>query len=136
MPILAIDLVVKDCEWRHGGFDIRQLSSCCFSNPMLAETFEDPRMKFVAEKVQHNPVEMAYHAEGKGWELTALSAGRTKFWGMISSSSSISLVYLLHRQKLGNHPHWHNACQDRFRSLCLDQTVIFHAQPCCRHEVH
>jgi hypothetical protein len=48
---------------------------------MLAETFEDVRMKFIAEKVQHNPVEMAYHAEGQGWELTALSAGRTKFWG-------------------------------------------------------
>lgn len=48
---------------------------------MLAETFEDVRMKFIAEKVSHNPVEMAYHAEGKGWELTGMSAGRTKFWG-------------------------------------------------------
>lgn len=51
------------------------------SNPMLAETFEDIRMKFIAEKVRHNPVEMAYHAEGDGWELTVTSAGRTKFWG-------------------------------------------------------
>ncbi|KAF9454904.1 oxysterol binding protein [Macrolepiota fuliginosa MF-IS2] len=50
-------------------------------NPMLAETFEDIRMKFIAEKVRHNPVEMVYHAEGNGWELTATSAGRTKFWG-------------------------------------------------------
>lgn len=48
---------------------------------MLGETFEDQRMKFIAEKVRHNPVEMAYHAEGDGWELTATSAGRTKFWG-------------------------------------------------------
>lgn len=48
---------------------------------MLAETFEDVRMKFLAEKVQHNPVEIAYHAEGSNWELTGLSAGRTKFWG-------------------------------------------------------
>ena len=38
-------------------------------------------MKFIAEKVSHNPVIMAYHAEGKGWELSATSAGRTKFWG-------------------------------------------------------
>ena len=52
-----------------------------FSNPMLGETFEDPRMKFIAEKVSHNPVVMAHHAEGKGWELWATSAGRTKFWG-------------------------------------------------------
>jgi oxysterol-binding protein-related protein 3/6/7 len=51
------------------------------SNPMLAETFEDPRMKFVAEKVSHNPVILAYHAEGEGWELYATSAGKTKFWG-------------------------------------------------------
>jgi oxysterol-binding protein-related protein 3/6/7 len=48
---------------------------------MLAETFEDSRMKFIAEKVSHNPVIMAYHAEGDGWELSATSAGKTKFWG-------------------------------------------------------
>ncbi|KAG6850320.1 hypothetical protein H0H93_014895 [Arthromyces matolae] len=51
------------------------------SNPMLGETFEDSRMKFIAEKVRHNPLEMAYHAEGKGWELNATSSGKTKFWG-------------------------------------------------------
>ncbi|KAJ7139866.1 Oxysterol-binding protein-domain-containing protein [Mycena epipterygia] len=50
-------------------------------NPMLGETFEDPRMKFIAEKVRHNPLEMAYHAEGNNWELYATSAGKTKFWG-------------------------------------------------------
>jgi len=51
------------------------------SNPMLAETFEDVRMKFIAEKVSHQPLVMAYHADGEGWELYATSAGRTKFWG-------------------------------------------------------
>ncbi|KIJ68223.1 hypothetical protein HYDPIDRAFT_124463 [Hydnomerulius pinastri MD-312] len=50
-------------------------------NPMLAETFEDVRMKYLAEKVSHNPVIIAYHAEGDGWELNATSAGKTKFWG-------------------------------------------------------
>ncbi|KAG6845951.1 hypothetical protein H0H87_010999 [Tephrocybe sp. NHM501043] len=49
-------------------------------NPMLGETFEDPRMKFIAEKVRHNPLEMAYHAQGKLWQLNATSSGRTKFW--------------------------------------------------------
>jgi hypothetical protein len=57
------------------------------SNPMLAETFEDVRMKFIAEKVRHHPVELAYHAEGEGWELTATSAGRTKFWGVYTGCS-------------------------------------------------
>lgn len=50
-------------------------------NPMLAETFEDPRMKFISEKVCHNPVILAYHAEGDGWEMFATSSGKTKFWG-------------------------------------------------------
>jgi hypothetical protein len=51
---------------------------------MLGETFEDVRMKFIAEKVRHNPLEMAYHAEGPNWELNATSAGKTKFWGAFS----------------------------------------------------
>ena len=51
------------------------------SNPMLAETFEDPRMRFISEKVCHNPVILAYHAEGDGWEMFATSSGKTKFWG-------------------------------------------------------
>jgi len=50
---------------------------------MLAETFEDTRIKFIAEKVRHHPVELAYHAEGDDWELSATSAGKTKFWGVI-----------------------------------------------------
>lgn len=48
---------------------------------MLAETFEDARMKFIAEKVLHHPYVMAYHAEGEGWALSATSSGKTKFWG-------------------------------------------------------
>lgn len=48
---------------------------------MLAETFEDVRMKFIAEKVVHHPFVMAYHAEGEGWELYATNSGKTKFWG-------------------------------------------------------
>ncbi len=51
------------------------------SNPLLAETFEIPELRFIAEKVSHNPVIMAYHAEGEGWELYATSSGKTKFWG-------------------------------------------------------
>ena len=51
------------------------------SNPLLAETFEEPRMKFIAEKVSHRPVIMAYHAEGPGWEQYSTVSGKTKFWG-------------------------------------------------------
>lgn len=67
---------------------------------MLGETFEDSRMKFIAEKVRHNPLEIAYHAEGEHWELSAISCGRTKFWGKaafvfaVDNRSHVSLVIL------------------------------------------
>jgi hypothetical protein len=48
---------------------------------MLGETFEDVRTHFIAEKVVHNPLVIAYHSEGEGWELTGISSGKTKFWG-------------------------------------------------------
>ena len=48
---------------------------------MLGETFEDSRMLFIAEKVRHNPLEIAYHAESADWDLTSTSCGKTKFWG-------------------------------------------------------
>lgn len=50
---------------------------------MLAETFEDVRLRLIAEKVCHNPVVLAYHAEGEGWELYATASGKTKFWGTL-----------------------------------------------------
>ncbi|KAI0048392.1 hypothetical protein FA95DRAFT_1558038 [Auriscalpium vulgare] len=50
-------------------------------NPLLGETFEDPRLKLVAEKVSHHPVILAYHAQSEDWELYATTSGKTKFWG-------------------------------------------------------
>ena len=57
------------------------------SNPLLAETFEVPQLKFISEKVSHHPVVIAYHAEGEGWELYATSSGKTRFWGMWRTDS-------------------------------------------------
>lgn len=73
--------VAKACKLGTSYFICSVGPNNSISNPMLAETFEDVRMKFLAEKVSHNPVVIAYHAEGKGWELNATSAGKTKFWG-------------------------------------------------------
>ena len=64
---------------------------------MLGETFEDQRMKFIAEKVRHNPLEIAYHAEGRKWELYGTSSARTKFWGAQISSSTSFLGLILFR---------------------------------------
>ncbi|SRR6266550_2728272 len=82
MPIHGTGPGGKDCK--HTSIELYVASvvtTSILSNPMLGETFEDSRMKFIAEKVRHQPLEIAYHAEGIGWELTATSCGKTKFWG-------------------------------------------------------
>jgi oxysterol-binding protein-related protein 3/6/7 len=80
MRALNIDPDVRACElFPYLSWTSRTHS--VFSNPMLAETFEDSRMNFIAEKVSHQPLIVAYHAEGENWEVNATSSGKTKFWG-------------------------------------------------------
>ncbi|PWN47061.1 hypothetical protein IE53DRAFT_371781 [Violaceomyces palustris] len=54
-------------------------------NPLLGETFEclreDKNLRFVAEKVVHQPPIVATHAEGKGWTCSGWSCVKNKFWG-------------------------------------------------------
>ena len=86
---------------------------------MLGETFEDSRMKFIAEKVRHNPLEIAYHAEGEYWELSATSCGRTKFWGKLLSYLLRIAILTYPRQKFGNNTFGNNAVENWNRLLCL-----------------
>ncbi len=81
MHIRDTGLVARACEFLQV-YESTSVHLNPTSNPLLAETFEIPRLKFISEKVSHHPVVMAYHAEGEGWELYATSAGKTKFWGM------------------------------------------------------
>ena len=78
---------------------------------MLGETFEDIRMSFIAEKVQHQPLVMAFHAQGEGWELYGTSSGKTKFWGVLfplrGSRSTNSC-----RQESRDHSPWYYPPQD------------------------
>ncbi|KAE8145062.1 oxysterol binding protein [Aspergillus avenaceus] len=54
-------------------------------NPMLGETYElvreDLGFRFVAEKVSHRPVQLAYHADGKNWSFAQSPMPTQKFWG-------------------------------------------------------
>ncbi|KAL4861497.1 hypothetical protein BDV12DRAFT_180207 [Aspergillus spectabilis] len=54
-------------------------------NPMLGETFElvreDMGFRFIAEKVSHRPVQLAYQADSKDWSLTQSPRPSQKFWG-------------------------------------------------------
>ena len=54
-------------------------------NPMLGETFElvreDRGLRFLAEKVSHRPVRLAYQAENEQWTLTQSPLPTQKFWG-------------------------------------------------------
>lgn len=57
-------------------------------NPMLGETYElvreDKYFRFVAEKVSHRPVQLAFHAEGRDWSFTQSPKPSQKFWGKSS----------------------------------------------------
>lgn len=57
-------------------------------NPMLGETYElvreDRGFRFVAEKVSHRPVQLAFHAESKEWTFTQSPLPSQKFWGKSS----------------------------------------------------
>lgn len=54
-------------------------------NPMLGETYElvreDLGFRFVAEKVEHHPLRMAFQADGAGWSLGQTASPVQKFWG-------------------------------------------------------
>ncbi|KAJ5594505.1 uncharacterized protein N7459_000713 [Penicillium hispanicum] len=54
-------------------------------NPMLGETYElvreDHGFRFIAEKVSHRPVQLAYQADSKEWSLTQSPMPSQKFWG-------------------------------------------------------
>lgn len=60
-------------------------------NPMLGETFElvreDQGYRFIAEKVCHRPVKLAYQADALKWSVSQSPAPIQKFWG-----KSIELV--------------------------------------------
>ncbi|RHZ52528.1 oxysterol-binding protein related protein OSH3 [Aspergillus thermomutatus] len=54
-------------------------------NPMLGETYElvreDLGFRFIAEKVSHRPVQLAYQADSKDWSLAQSPMPTQKFWG-------------------------------------------------------
>ncbi|KAF8213333.1 oxysterol binding protein [Mycena galopus ATCC 62051] len=84
-------------------------------NPMLGETFEDVRMKFIAEK-------MAYHAEGPNWELNATSAGKTKFWGASTSHADSLSVHLNINQERA----WRKKPSSFMRNLMVGAKYLEH----------
>lgn len=57
-------------------------------NPMLGETYElvreDRGFRFIAEKVSHRPVQLAFHAESQHWIFTQSPLPSQKFWGKSS----------------------------------------------------
>ncbi|RPD63123.1 hypothetical protein L227DRAFT_572963 [Lentinus tigrinus ALCF2SS1-6] len=91
-------------------------------NPLLAETFEDVRMHFIAEKVCHNPVILAWHAQGEGWELYATSSGKTKFWG---KSMEIIPQGTIHLRLGDEHFEW-NRPSSFIRNLMMGTKYLEH----------
>lgn len=54
-----------------------------FLDPLLAdaEPHQTTGFKFVSEKVSHQPVVMAFHAEAPAWQINGHVAPSQKFWG-------------------------------------------------------
>lgn len=54
-------------------------------NPMMTETYENIRpdkgFRFISEKVSHNPLVIAAHAEAKGFKYWQSTCIKSKFWG-------------------------------------------------------
>ncbi|PLN74883.1 hypothetical protein BDW42DRAFT_198068, partial [Aspergillus taichungensis] len=54
-------------------------------NPLLGETYElvreDLGFRFIAEKVSHRPVQLAYQADARDWSLAQAPVPTQKFWG-------------------------------------------------------
>ncbi|OXV08089.1 hypothetical protein Egran_04147 [Elaphomyces granulatus] len=54
-------------------------------NPMLGETYElvreDSGVRFLAEKVSHRPIQLAFQADSKDWSFAQSPMPTQKFWG-------------------------------------------------------
>jgi hypothetical protein len=78
-------------------------------NPMLGETYElvreDRGFRFIAEKVSHRPVQLAYQADSKEWSLSQSPMPSQKFWGKSAEITTEGRVRItLHAT--GEHYSW------------------------------
>ncbi|KAJ5667980.1 uncharacterized protein N7477_006550 [Penicillium maclennaniae] len=83
-------------------------------NPMLGETYElireDRGFRFIAEKVSHRPVQLAYQADSKEWSLAQSPLPSQKFWGKSAEITTEGRVRVtLHAT--GEHFSWTPATQ-------------------------
>jgi hypothetical protein len=81
-------------------------------NPMLGETYElvreDLGFRFIAEKVSHRPVQLAYQADSKDWSVAQSPMPTQKFWGKSAEIVTEGKMRLtLHTT--GEHFSWSNA---------------------------
>ncbi|PGH12254.1 hypothetical protein AJ80_06768 [Polytolypa hystricis UAMH7299] len=81
-------------------------------NPMLGETYElvreDKGFRFIAEKVSHRPVQLAFHADAKDWSFAQSPKPSQKFWGKSAEIITEGKARLtLHSS--GEHFSWSNA---------------------------
>ncbi|KNG82613.1 hypothetical protein ANOM_009402 [Aspergillus nomiae NRRL 13137] len=81
-------------------------------NPMLGETYElvreDLGYRFIAEKVSHRPVQLAYQADSKDWSVAQSPMPTQKFWGKSAEIVTEGKMRLtLHTT--GEHFSWSNA---------------------------
>ena len=84
----------------HSSNRVRERSIRKPFNPMLGETYElvreDRGFRFIAEKVSHRPVQLAYQADSKDWSLAQSPMPSQKFWGKsaeITTEGRVRIVF-------------------------------------------
>lgn len=82
-------------------------------NPMLGETFElvreDLGFRFLAEKVSHRPVRIAYQAESDKWTYAQSPLPMQKFWGKSAelNTEGLARLTLFGRDGSSENYSWH-----------------------------
>lgn len=67
-------------------------------NPILGETYEadypDKGLRFLSEKVSHHPTIVAFHCDGRCWQLWADYDVKAKFWGQSIQLDPVGIITL------------------------------------------
>lgn len=112
-------------------------------NPLLGETFEyirpDKGFRFIAEKVSHNPVIVACHAESKHWRFWQDVQAETKFMGksmLIVPKGRINLEFLDDHGQVIAHYSWNKVCGSLRNIFSSNKSVENHGELLIRNELN
>ncbi|KAI8388923.1 Oxysterol-binding protein-domain-containing protein [Radiomyces spectabilis] len=102
-------------------------------NPMMSETYEcirpDKGFRYIAEKVSHNPLIIAAHAESKNYKFWQCTKVKSKFWG---KSMEFMTEGNFHVQLTGHDDHFtYSKPSSWMRNMIAGEKYLEHAGELC-----